>query len=427
MSRSSRRSPPISAADGGRDEPAPRSRRLNLALLWQGQLVSSLGDALYRIALGFWILAETGSTAIAGGVIAASTLPRVLLSPLAGAAADRLPRKWILVAADLSCGAAVLWIGVAARGESLELWMVVAASLAVGAGAAFFNPTLEAVLPDLVARGNVVRANAAFALAGTGAALIGSSIGGFAYAAAGASLLFALNGLSFVFSALTELPLKLPPPPRSSRPPGGLRGQLRAGAAAVRAVAGLGWLFSASIFASFLMAGLFFLLMALCQRRADLGSAAYGLLMGGLSAGAIAGYLLTSAGSAPPRARAAVFFAGGVASGAALAVVPAIPGTAGMVPLLAIAGLGISLSAPLFTTAVQLSVPDADRGTVLGLRFALMTGATPLGVAAAGLASEVVDPAHLIAFAGSGIAAAYLATSRVRSARAVLGVEPGRR
>ena len=56
---------------------------LNYLLLWQGQLVSALGDAMYAIALGFWVLEKTGSTAMMGTLMAASTLPRVVISPFA--------------------------------------------------------------------------------------------------------------------------------------------------------------------------------------------------------------------------------------------------------------------------------------------------------------------------------------------------------
>jgi len=70
----------------------PRLWNRNFLLLWQGQLVSSLGDTVYAIALGFWILAVTGSTALMGTLMAASTLPRVLVGPLAGVVVDRRDR-----------------------------------------------------------------------------------------------------------------------------------------------------------------------------------------------------------------------------------------------------------------------------------------------------------------------------------------------
>ncbi|MFI5369523.1 MAG: MFS transporter, partial [Spirochaetia bacterium] len=65
-------------------------------LLWQGQLVSIFGDVVYAIALGFWILAATGSTILMGSLMAASTLPRILVSPFAGVVVDRFDRRSVM-------------------------------------------------------------------------------------------------------------------------------------------------------------------------------------------------------------------------------------------------------------------------------------------------------------------------------------------
>ncbi|MGH4122818.1 MAG: hypothetical protein ACREV6_07805 [Clostridium sp.] len=62
---------------------------LNFFLLWQGQLVSEIGDTVYGVALGFWILAFTGSTTLMGLLSAATVLPRIFLSPIAGTVVDR--------------------------------------------------------------------------------------------------------------------------------------------------------------------------------------------------------------------------------------------------------------------------------------------------------------------------------------------------
>ena len=64
-------------------QPGHRLWNLNFLLLWQGQFVSAVGDVAYEIALGFWILAVTGSTGLMGTLMAASTIPRVLLAPIA--------------------------------------------------------------------------------------------------------------------------------------------------------------------------------------------------------------------------------------------------------------------------------------------------------------------------------------------------------
>ena len=85
---------------------------LNFFLLWQGQLVSAIGDVAYEIALGFWILAATGSTGLMGGLMAASAVPRVLMAPFAGVLVDRSNRKWMIFAMDAVRGIVVVLVGV---------------------------------------------------------------------------------------------------------------------------------------------------------------------------------------------------------------------------------------------------------------------------------------------------------------------------
>jgi len=63
------------AIDGSSAGQWRKSERLwnrNFLLLWQGQLVSSVGDVAYEIALGFWILLATGSSGLMGALMAAS-------------------------------------------------------------------------------------------------------------------------------------------------------------------------------------------------------------------------------------------------------------------------------------------------------------------------------------------------------------------
>ena len=97
--------------------------KLNFFLLWQGQLVSALGDVAYELALGFWILAVTGSTALMGSLMAASAIPRVVLSPFAGVWVDRINRKWILVFMDALRGVAVVFVGISALLGWIKVWM----------------------------------------------------------------------------------------------------------------------------------------------------------------------------------------------------------------------------------------------------------------------------------------------------------------
>ena len=96
---------------------------LNFFLLWQGQLVSMFGDSVYSIALGFWILQVTGSTAIMGVLMGASVLPRIFLSPIGGTFVDRHNRKKIIIVTDLIRGVVITFVGIAALLGFIEVWI----------------------------------------------------------------------------------------------------------------------------------------------------------------------------------------------------------------------------------------------------------------------------------------------------------------
>ena len=130
----------------------------NFFLLWQGQMVSVLGDALYDIALNFFVLEMTGSTVIMGTVMALVTVPRILLGPAAGVFVDRYDRKKLIVFGDVVRGVSVLFIALAAWNGFLEIWMVMLAAVISGICASVFNPAIESVLPDIVPSDNMIRA-----------------------------------------------------------------------------------------------------------------------------------------------------------------------------------------------------------------------------------------------------------------------------
>ena len=69
----------------------------NYILLLQGQLVSTIGDSLYSIALAFFVLKLTGSTALVGMIMGIVTIPRIILGPFAGTIVDRYNRKMLIL------------------------------------------------------------------------------------------------------------------------------------------------------------------------------------------------------------------------------------------------------------------------------------------------------------------------------------------
>ena len=171
------------------------------------RFVSALGDAFYGIALNFFVLELTGSTAVMGINMALITLSRVILGPILGVVVDRTDRKKLIVLGDLVRGVNILLVTIALKVGVLQIWMLMLVAILDGICAAFFNPAVESSIPDIVSDENLMRANSVYQMATTGADIFGQSLGGAVYSFLGATFMFFINGISYLISAGTELSL----------------------------------------------------------------------------------------------------------------------------------------------------------------------------------------------------------------------------
>ncbi|MCH9015970.1 MAG: MFS transporter, partial [Gemmatimonadetes bacterium] len=185
----------------------------NFILLWQGQFVSQVGNQAYLIALMFWLLEHTGSVALMGMVLMTSSLPGVLLGPLAGAFVDRHSRKAIIVGSDLARGLAVAVLAITmVTSDSTELIIATLFVVAVvnGVAAAVFNPAVGAAIPDLVPPTSLRGANSLNQMSVQAASFLGLAAGGTLYALFGPVVLFTTDAISFLLSGLSEFFIRLP-------------------------------------------------------------------------------------------------------------------------------------------------------------------------------------------------------------------------
>lgn len=380
-----------------RSEPVGPQRLWNrdFLLLWQGQLVSSLGDVVYGIALGFWILAETGSTAMMGTLMAASALPRIVVAPFAGVIVDRRDRRWLMIGMDVVRGIAVVLVGAAALAHHLQIWMVFAAGLIIGTGGAFFTPAVGSALPDLVPRQRLMQGNSAFSMLSTGSGILGNSAGGFLYQLLGAPVMFLANGISYLVSSITLVFIRIPKIV-THRPKQHFFGDMRDGFVLIWSIRGLRFLFlTAAVLNFFAVLGIT-LFMPFFQRSPSLGPGRYGVAMAGLTVGLFAGFLLGSVVRIPPAKRFATFMACGFGMTALIAAVPLAGNFPAILALLVVAGVLNAVLNNMIGTTAQLTVPQEMRGKAFSLMGAVSQGLTPIAMALAGVLAEFLPLPALI-------------------------------
>jgi DHA3 family macrolide efflux protein-like MFS transporter len=401
----------------------PRLWNASFYLLWQGQLVSALGDAVYAIALGFWVLNKTGSTAIMGTLMAASTLPRVAIAPFAGVLVDRADRKWMLVAMDAIRGLAVVLVGVAAFSGLVQVWMVLLAGIVIGIASAFFNPAVGSAIPDIVPRGSVVQANSAFALLQTGSGVLGNAAGGFLFQLLGAPLLFLANGISYLVAAAASLPIRVP---KVRHEAGEFRffRDLKTGLAFVWQYRGIrNMVLTAAALNFFAVIGIT-LFLPLFQRTTGLGSKGYGVVMAALTGGMFAGFLFTSAKKIAYRRRFAIFYACGLFSMACAAVMPALLNVPAMAGLAAAFGATNAVVNSFLSATLATAVPQNLRGKVFSFIGTIAGGLTPIAFAAAGGLAEVLPLRPLIAAAFVVTLFCFAPLALSRPTRRLIGYDP---
>lgn len=360
----------------------------NFTLLILGQVSSLLGNLTLRFALSMYVLEQTGSASLFAGLLAASMVPTILLSPFGGILADRADRRAVMVGLDGLSGLAVL-LAALALPHGPDLAVIAALMIVLSVLAAFETPTVQACVPQMLAGENVLRGNAMVSQVQAAASLVTPFLGSLFYTAFGLRPVFYGAVACFFLTALLECFLRLPRP--ASAPRTGLAALLRQDFAVTlrflrREQPAILGLLGLSALASMLIAGALVVGFPYLVRTVlGLSARHYGAAESAMGVAAILGGALVTllAGRLRPRHLAPVFVLVG------LCLLPA--GAAFLLPLGALARywvllvlfcgcqLGCSVFSIYAATLIQSRTPAALMGKVMSCVFTLAMCAQPLG------------------------------------------------
>lgn len=367
-------------------------RERNFGLLFGGAVVSQTGDYVLFIALPFWVYQLTGSGAATAAMFAALTIPRLLLSPIAGVFADRWDRRATMIGSDLLRAAIVLAL-LAVRSEE-QVWLVFVLAFAESSVSRFFYPARVALLPAIVSRDRLVPANAAMGFSEAAGQLGGPALGGVLLALWGAHGAVVVDALSYLLSAVLIALIRVPARERVQNATRGVRDAVLAvwrelvegaavvtGRATLRAVFGVQGAFSLGNGVTNS------LVVVLVSRVWDGGSRELGWLITAEGAGALAAGPLVGAlaGRTSPRALLA---GGSIGLGLVLLVVVNQPSLVVAVGLLALLGAMAVCTMVGMSTLVQLASDDRNLGRVSSLLNTTGAAASLLAAGAAGLLAD---------------------------------------
>jgi len=362
----------------------------NFFLLWQGQLVSVLGDVLYVIALNLWILEATGSTALMGLLSALTMLPRLVIGPFAGVLVDKWDRKKIIVITDFIRGVFVTFIGIAALLGFIQVWMVFIVGIVIGLCGAFFNPSISSVKPDIVHESKLVQANSVSSLAQSGMDMIGNAAGGILFVTIGAPYMFLFNGISYIFSAFTELFITVPKVERKTEELN-FKEDFKEGLKFMWGFKTLRNIFFAASGINFFGNAGFILFLPYFKETSFLGPEKYGFAMAVVSASMVSGSILLSVFTIKRQNRFKVFRISIFLCGLLLICIPFVQNYIALLVVLFVGFFCNVTFNTLFNSTIMLVVPRDKRGKVGSLMNTMSMGLAPLGTVVGGVLGEFLE------------------------------------
>jgi MFS family permease len=190
------------------------------------RFISILGSSIAPVALVFAVLDVSPSASAVGTVLAARSIPNIVLLLVGGVIADRLPRHLVLVAANTI---SALTQGLAATliltGHA-TIWQLAAIEAVNGSAAAFVMPAMTGILPSIVDRSELPQANAIAGFARSAAMIGGGAVAGVIVGLAGPGIGLAVDAVTFGVGALLLARLTIP---RIARTPSSMLTDLRDG------------------------------------------------------------------------------------------------------------------------------------------------------------------------------------------------------
>jgi MFS family permease len=376
---------------------------------WFASLLSNTGTWMQDTAATWLMTSLTSSPLLIALMQTAASLPVLFLGLPAGAIADILDRRRLLIFWQTWMLAAAAVLSVLTLAGWIGPWMLLTLTLVLSIGAAMNNPAWQAIVPELVPRSELAEAislnSAAYNLArAVGPALGGLTVAAFASAVSGASVVFLINAASFAFVIYVLYAWKRQPTYTSELPTERLVGSMRAGirymwhAPEVKAV-----LIRACLLTTCVSA-MWALLAVVAQQGLEHGALGYGLLNASIGSGAVLGAIFL------PRLRQRIeddriVVASTLVFVMTLLVMAFVRHTWVIVAMLLAAGFAWTSTTSSFNIAVQVSVPAWVKARTLGMYQMVFQAGMAIGSAAWGWLAEQTSTPTALTVAAIGLLA----------------------
>ena len=375
--------------------------------LWIATVVSNIGTWMHDVGAGWLMTSLSPDPLMVALVQAATTFPMFVLALPAGALADIVDRRRLLLGAQLFGLVAAMTLAAITLAGFTTAWILLVFTAAIAMGAAFSAPAFQAIVPELVPRPALQQAVALNSLGVNIARAIGPALGGLIIAASGPAAVFAANALS-ILGILAVLARWRRVAPDRHLPAEHMVGAMRAGLRYALRAPELQVVLIRSVGFFLFASGLWALLPIIARRDLELGPLGYGGLLTFMGLGAITGAVLM------PKLRGrmganAITLAASILLAAAMAGLSQASVFATAAAALFVAGLAwIAMMASL-NGGAQATSPGWVKARALAIYLLVFQGSMAAGSTLWGsVASAIGVPSTLLVAAGLLTAASLI-------------------
>ncbi len=361
--------------------------------IWLGQLISLLGSGLTGFALGVWIFESTGRATPFVLTALFSSLPNLLLSPVAGVVADRWNRRWIMIISDTAAALMTLFIMVMVFSGRLQIWHIYLTAFIGSAFGAFQNPAYTASVTMLVPKEQLGRASGLLQSGQAIRTLLSPVLAGFLFVTIGLKNIILIDFVTFFFAVGTLMIVVIPQPEylaTETQKKESIWKQSLFGLTYIKNRVGLLSMLLYFALVNFLLSATNVLLTPLVLTFTD--ARTLGFIQAVLGAGMLLGSIAMSAWGGPKRKMMGVY--GFIAMmGVGMVIISLSPSPWMVGAGLFVALAGVPIAAGCSQVIWQTKVEPGIQGRVFAIRGMIATAITPLAFVTAGLVPDkILEP-----------------------------------
>ena len=178
--------------------------RRNLTLFVPGKVAAVLGSSIYGFAVGLYILEETGSSLNFAITILMSTLPRLLLAPIAGALADRWDRKKIIIFTDFACAVWLALILLLYVNVTQSLWLLYTATAVLTSLNTFYSTAVTSTIYNMVGPDHLQKALSLNQAAASLSSILGPVLSGALFGVISIHYFMGITVITFTLSGIAS-------------------------------------------------------------------------------------------------------------------------------------------------------------------------------------------------------------------------------